>query len=84
MRCCAQLIMKVGQKVVCINDECGWIDGEKKLVKGEIYTILWTNGRDVVVIQNDAGWDKSRFRPIDTEWADEVLRKIAESELVCV
>ena len=41
--------MKVGQKVVCINDECGWLDGEKKLVKGEIYTILWTNGRDVVV-----------------------------------
>lgn len=63
---------------------CGWLDGEKKLVKGEIYTILWTNGRDLVVIPNDAGWDKSRFRPIDTEWAEEVLNKIAESELVFV
>ena len=76
--------MKLGQKVVCINDETGWLDGEKKLVKGEIYTVLWVSEKDVQVIPNDAGWDKSRFRPIDTEWAEEVLRKIAESELVCV
>lgn len=76
--------MKVGQKVVCINDEAGWLDGATGLVKGDIYTVLWTNGRDVQVIKYDAPWDKSRFRPIDTEWAEEVLRKIAKSELVCV
>ncbi|WP_027077831.1 hypothetical protein [Maribacter antarcticus] len=76
--------MKVGQKVVCINDECGWLDGEKKLVKGEIYTVLWVSEKDVQVIHNDARWDKSRFRPIDTEWGEELLRKISKSELVCV
>lgn len=42
--------MKVGQKVVCINDEAGWTSKEKKLVKGEIYTILWANKNNVVVI----------------------------------
>jgi len=73
--------MKVGQKVVCINDECGWLDGIKKLVKGEIYTVLWVSERDVQVIHNDAGWDKSRFSLIDMEFADELLRKISKSEL---
>lgn len=76
--------MKEGQKVVCINDEAGWISNETGLVKGEIYTVLWTDGRNVQVTKYDAAWDKSRFRPIDTEWADEILRKIAEREWVCV
>lgn len=76
--------MKVGQKVVCINDEAGWTSKEKKLVKGEIYTILWANKNNVVVIPEDAPWDKSRFRPIDTEWAEELLRKISKSESVCI
>ena len=32
-------MFKIGQKVVCINAEAGWLDGVKELVEGEIYTV---------------------------------------------
>ena len=74
--------MRVGQKVVCINDSAGWLDGEKKLVKDEIYTILNVFGKDIQVMPNDAGWDKSRFRLIDYDFAENILLNIKEEVLV--
>ena len=60
--------MKIGQKVICINDSPGKLDGIKKLKKGKIYTILNMNHKDLYVIPNDLGWDKSRFKLIDIEY----------------
>ena len=57
--------MKVGDKVICINDNQGWLSGEKKLIKDKTYEVLQTNGRDIVVINNDAGWDIRRFKLLD-------------------
>lgn len=67
---------KIGQKVVCINDSPGWIDGVRKLVKGEIYEILYVSDKDLWVIPGDAGWDKSRFRLLDYEFAENLLSEI--------
>lgn len=60
--------MKIGQKVICIDDSPGKLDGIKKLKKGEVYTILNMNHKDLYVIPNDLGWDKSRFKLIDIEY----------------
>jgi nitrite reductase/ring-hydroxylating ferredoxin subunit len=59
---------KIGQKVVCIDDSTGWVDGEKSLVKGEIYTILdicsFKKGDEIRVVYEDGFWHSSRFRPL--------------------
>ncbi len=60
--------MKIGQKVICIDDSPGRLDGIKKLTKGETYTILNVNHKDLYVISNDLGWDKNRFKLIDAEF----------------
>ena len=73
-----KIMFKIGEKVVCINDQCGWLDGEKKLVKGEIYEVLQVMHKDIVVIYNDDGWDKSRFRKLDYEFAENLLEKIKQ------
>jgi hypothetical protein len=71
-------MFKIGEKVVCINDQSGWLSAEKKLVKGEIYEVLQVMDKDIVVIPNDAGWDKSRFRKLDYEFAENLLEKIKQ------
>lgn len=76
-------MFKVGQKVVCINDEAGWLDEVKLLVKGEIYTVLEVTEKDLVVLPNDGGWDKSRFRPVEVTWVDAILCKITTEDEAC-
>lgn len=71
-------MFEIGEKVVCVNDNVGYLDGVKKLVKGEIYEILNMNDKDLFVIPNDLGWDKSRFRLVDEQWAENLLRKLLE------
>lgn len=70
---------RIGEKVVCINNECGWLDGEKKLIKGEIYTVLYVTATDLVVLHNDAGWDKSRFRKLDYAHTEKICAEIIEN-----
>lgn len=33
-------MFEVGQKVVCVDDRPGFVDGRNTLMKGKIYTIL--------------------------------------------
>ena len=70
---------KIGEKVVCINNSCGWFDGVKKLKKGEIYTVLQVTETDLVVILNDYGRDKSRFRKLDYAHTERICAEIIES-----
>jgi hypothetical protein len=35
------MTFRVGQKVVCVRDDCAREDGVIELVKGQIYTIRW-------------------------------------------
>jgi len=74
---------KVGEKVVCVNDECGWIDSVKFLVKDEIYTVCHTqfagNGRFEISVNGDFGmWDASRFRKLDTQFAEDICAQLIE------
>lgn len=76
-------MFKIGEKVVCINDESGWVTGVSLLKKGEIYEVLNTNiadnGRSEILINcGDLFWDASRFRKLDYEFAENVLAKIKE------
>jgi len=75
---------KIDEKVVCINDECGWIDKYKYLVKGEIYEIKSSrhagNGRLEFQINGDCGfWDASRFRKLDYAHTEKICAEIIES-----
>jgi len=75
---------KIGEKVVCLNDECGWISGEKKLKKDSIYEVLdigiADNGRlELLINCTDLFWDASRFRKLDYEFAENLLKEISES-----
>lgn len=71
-------MFEIGKKVICLNDNAGHLDGVKKLVKGEIYEILNISDKDLFVIPNDLGWDKSRFRLVDEQWTENVLSKLLE------
>ena len=82
--CCAYLIMKQGQKVVCIK-------GSDILIEGEIYTILEiiVNGKGVTLKEvsphkDEVGFHIWRFRTIDTKWVDDYLQKIIEDEIILV
>lgn len=75
---------KIGEKVVCINDNAGWITGEKSLKEGNIYEVLKTNisdnGRfEIEIIYNGGFWDASRFIKLDYEFAENLLKEISES-----
>lgn len=65
-------------KVICINDEPGWISKEKLLVKDEIYTVQSAYGNDYTLEGISGGWDKSRFRQIEDEWLENVMKKISD------
>lgn len=73
-------MFKIGQKVVCINSEAGWLDGIKELVNGETYTInhVIEQINNVGVIGVSGCWNASRFRPLDDGWAEEILCKLIE------
>lgn len=80
---------KIGQKVVCINkhpiaanpyNSC--LD---KLREGKIYTVRGTLGNglqlsEVRSLHPLGGFDKSRFRPIETDWVDSLLLKLTEEK----
>lgn len=77
-------MFKIGEKVVCINDNAGWITGEKSLKEGNIYEVVRTNiadnGRfEIEIIYNGGFWDESRFRKLDYEFAENLLKEILES-----
>lgn len=80
---------KPSEKVVCINDSPGFITGIKNLVKDEIYEIYRvqtaSNGRlEFAFIENghlNGYWDASRFRKLDTNFANEVIKNIIQKEL---
>lgn len=67
--------MKIGDKVVCVDDSPGKSSGVKKLTINEIYTVLdifmAPQGLNIVVHSGDLGWLASRFRPI-VDIGDEV------------
>jgi len=81
-------MFKIGQKVVCIKaDEYGL------LKKDEIYTVSDINFRgSIMVAEVDSRgylsgyFVKEKFRPIDDDWAKEILERInleiKEEELV--
>lgn len=73
-------MFKIRQKVVCINAEAGWLDGEIGLVKDEIYTVnhIIEQINNVGVDGVSGCWNASRFRPLDDGWAEEILRKLIE------
>lgn len=70
----------IGQKVVCINDEPGWISGRKALENGKIYTVLGLiqicpDKCDIDVGVGTA-WDCSRFAPLKyNDATSEILEK---------
>lgn len=74
--------MKVGDKVICIDDTNQLRGG---LVKDKIYTIddIDKDG-DLRVIGLYWYNFRFRFRKIETDWVDELLESIIEEELVNV
>jgi hypothetical protein len=76
-------MFKTGEKVVCINDSCGKLDGVKLLEKGEIYVIekvfsLNSKSTDLLLYGFDKGWDSSRFKKLDYEFAENLLAEITK------
>ncbi len=73
-------MFKIGQKVVCINAEAGWLDGVKELVEGEIYTVnhIIEQINNVGVNGVSGCWNASRFRPLTDGWVEEILCKLIE------
>lgn len=75
-------MFKIGQKIVCVK-----VNPLATLTKGEIYTVTEvrkeTGG---VKLKETSATDKNcsgyfaeyRFRPVDTKWAESLLRKISE------
>ena len=79
-------MFKTGEKVVCIDDSCGKLDGIKLLEKGEIYVIekvfsLNSKSTGFLLIGLDKGWDSSRFKKLDNEFAEKLLAKITSVHL---
>lgn len=75
-----RIMFKIGQKVVCINAEAGWLDGVKELVEGEIYTVnhIIEQINNVGVNGVSGCWNASRFRPLNDGWVEEILCKLIE------
>jgi hypothetical protein len=71
-------MFKAGQKVVCINDEQGIVSKQKLLKKDAIYIVEQGLINDVFLVGIFGGWSNSRFRPLDENFAEETLAKIAE------
>ena len=78
-------MFKIGQKVVCINNEpLGYNVFNSCLAKlkvGDIYTVIGTEStglqlKEVKSRHPLGSFDKSRFRPIDNSWVDELLCKL--------
>ncbi len=73
--------MKAGDRVVCIDDSPGRVDGEKLLVKDQIYPVLGFNGeREIYVIPNDKSWLIKRFCPIQYNTCHDELINIVEEK----
>lgn len=75
-------MFKTGQKVVCVNNKPlghNLYNGcLRKLKEGELYTVSGTLGnglqlKEVKSMHPLGGFDRSRFRPIDTGWVDDLL-----------
>lgn len=71
-------MFKIGQKVVCVSE-----DHYGLLKKDEVYTVSAINLRGSIMVEevNSVGYDsgffvKERFRPLDDNWANEVLERI--------
>lgn len=75
-----RIMFKIGQKVVCINAEAGWLDGVKELVEGEVYTVnhIIEQINNVGVNGVSGCWNASRFRPLNDVWVEEILCKLIE------
>jgi len=83
--------MKAGDKVICIDAV-----GMPMLKEDKIYTVLAFSPRNapqnpdgIKLVEtkpplNFDGFRIDRFRKIDTDWADELLKGIQEEELVNV
>jgi hypothetical protein len=78
-------MFKVGQKVVCINNKPisnnFYNSCLAKLKVNEIYTVIGTEstGLQLKEVKSNhplGGFDKSRFRPIDNDWVEELLCKL--------
>lgn len=72
------------QKVVCINDEKGWLSKEKILVKDDVYVVsmMCNFGKDVMLKGISGGWDKSRFRPLVDYWVENILSECCTEKLL--
>ena len=76
-------MFKIGEKVVCVNDSCGKLIGVKLLEKGNIYVIekifsANSKSTDLLLQGFDKGWDISRFKKLDYEFAENLLAKITK------
>lgn len=58
-------MFKIGQKVVCMNDAPGYIDGCKFLIKNNIYIIEDILNDEIKVLGDNGFWFANRFRPLD-------------------
>ena len=87
------MIFRVGQKVVCVDaaETNNWNIPE--LMEGGIYTISWTDGPDVLLVEPtfrsrfglNTPFRADRFRPIverktDIGFAHEILRKATRKQ----
>ena len=79
--------MKVGQKVVCINNKpiCRnpFNDSLQKLIEQKDYTIEGFTSSGIILKEvksshPNGGYNANRFRLIDDTWVDEVLCNIIE------
>jgi len=86
--------MRVGDKVVCVDDSIGRFTGKKYLCKGEIYTIrcispfpegnLGFNLEEVILNEwyfdgTEVAFSDWRFRPVDYNFGEEICESIEES-----
>lgn len=71
-------MFRVGQKVVCIDDSSGWASKQKLLTKNETYTIEYVNkvNGDIKVYGIYGEWNNSRFRPLDYDFVEEVIKQV--------
>ena len=72
----------IGEKVVCVNAEVGWLSKIKLLQKDKDYIIREVCRKDVGVEGIFGTWDASRFRKLDYSFAEEVLSKAKEDSLI--
>lgn len=78
-------MFKVGQKVVCINDD-GFEFFTPKLIKNEIYTIRTLIGIHLTVVEfgddDNLRYFQTRFRPIDYRFGEKLAEEINQENLV--